>query len=174
MDITRIPSAVEAPPDGRPSPLVRRVRAAAPARRTVFKGVLTGLVLAALAPLDWAYTRARAWAAGPTSEHPDCDGFAGPMGYEEDPSNWWSGAAVCMGGWRRGTYPCSGGFHFEGSRSSRGENYQAYRVGTSCGGRNAWRWVTAGKEYRCSDAHTEVTWEDGDRYEDLTIAVCEL
>jgi hypothetical protein len=153
----------------RPSQIVARIRRHRPSRRSIIKGLLVAAAAATLVPLDWLLTRRAASAAGATSEFGDC----APTHYDEQPSNWWkedSPSAICYGGWRRGGLPCSDGFHREGAFTSRGESYTSTRMTVTCEGRNAWRW----QGYRCSDALTETTFDDGEVYEGITISACQL
>jgi len=168
MNIALIPSGDEAPAGARPSALVTRLRKSASSRRVVLKGLFVATMAATLVPLDWAASRRRARAAGPTTEYTSC----APANYNEQATNWWSGPAVCYGGWRRGPWPCAGGWHFEGSRYYSDEAYHSYRLASTCSGRNAWRWAYGGRTYRCSDAQTETVWNSGERYNALTIAMC--
>jgi hypothetical protein len=166
-------------PEGAPKSRVRAMIAELPAsRRNLMKGLAVTAMAATLVPMDWALSRRRA-VAGPTSEFTgaNCDPpYSG--GYGEERNNWWGdGRAVCFGGWRMGSYPCSGGFHFEGSRTHRPgasdqERYTNVVRLTTCGGRNAWRW--SNNTWRCSDAMTTVTWRDGTYHRDLTIAMCRV
>ena len=48
--------------------------------------------------------------------------------------------------------------------------YKSTRLTTNCHGRNAWRW----KGFRCSDAVTVATFDDGSEYTGITIAACAL
>ncbi len=152
-----------------PSPVVGWIRAHRPSRRTIIKGLLVAAAAATPVPLDWLLTRRAAAAAGPTGEYGDC----APTNYDEQRSNWWqeeSPGAICYGGWRRGGLPCENGYHREGRFDSRGETYTSTRMTVTCEGRNAWRW----QGYRCSDALTETTFDDGDVYEGITISACQL
>jgi hypothetical protein len=165
-----IPRTSGPPPGALPSPVVARLRAIRPSRRTVLRGLVIGAAAAALMPLDW-YLDRRAAAAVPTSanraEHHGC----APATYDEEPNNWpFEGPAVCFGGWRRGSYPCANGFHREGSHERDGEQLESTRLATECEGKNAWRW----KGYRCSDAFTDVVFADGTTYSGITIAACRL
>lgn len=166
-----IPTASTPPADPRPSPVVARIRAIRPSRRMVLRGLVVGATAAALVPLDWLLDRREA-AARPgrdraTSEHQSCE----PADYEVEANNWpRGGAAVCYGGWRRGSIPCEGGYHREGWYERGGEQLESTRLATNCEGRNAWRW----RGHRCSDAVTDVTFEDGEVYTGLTIAACAL
>ncbi|MBY8871117.1 hypothetical protein K7640_04565 [Micromonospora sp. PLK6-60] len=169
MNLNLIPSADTAPAGAAPSTLVAALRSASPPRRLIFKGLLASAMASALVPLDWFIERRAARAAGPTSEFTSCS----PSSYTEQAANWWSGPAICYGGWRRGSYPCASGYHFEGFRSYSDEGYTSNRV-TTCGGRNAWRWTYSGRSYRCSDANTTCVWNSGERYTALTIAQCGL
>ncbi|MFF5205634.1 hypothetical protein [Streptosporangium sp. NPDC000396] len=174
MRLDLIPSTEAAPADATPS-LVRRLIPNPPvSRRTLVKGLVVSAIAATVVPFEWFLSR-RAANAGPTSEWTasNCsDGY--PGGYGEGYNNWWSdGRAVCFGGWRMGSYPCSGGFHFEGWRGYDDEGYTSSRV-TTCSGRNAWRWTAYSTLYRCSDANTFVRWNDGDSYTGLTIAMCRV
>ena len=91
--------------------------------------------------------------------------------YDQEANNWWEGGeAVCYGGWKRGSYPCEDGYHREGTYSARGVDYESTRLTTNCHGRNAWRW----KGFRCSDAVTTATFDDGTEYTGVTIAACTL
>ena len=49
-------------------------------------------------------------------------------------------------------------------------DYESTRLTTNCHGRNAWRW----KGFRCSDAVTTATFDDGTEYTGVTIAACAL
>ncbi|MHA6793384.1 hypothetical protein ACVGVM_07650 [Pseudonocardia bannensis] len=169
-----IPTTVNPPKHARPSEMVARIRSYRPSRRTVVRGLVIAAAASTLVPLDWWLTRRGATAApdrntsgDDRSEHGAC----APDNYDEVSNNWWTGGpAVCYGGWRRGSYPCSSGYHREGSHSSEGETYTSTRLTTNCHGRNAWRW----RGYRCSDAVTTATFADGSEYTSLTIAACEL
>jgi hypothetical protein len=169
--LDEIPTTAVAPADARPSAIVARLRSYRPSRRAVLRGLVVGAAAATLVPLDW-YLARRSVAAAPEdtddrSEHVECK----PAEYNEVSNNWWSGgAAICYGGWRRGTYPCESGYHREGSHAAKGESYVSTRLTSSCSGRNAWRW----KGYRCSDAITTVTFGDGTEYNGTTIAACTL
>jgi hypothetical protein len=170
--LDEIPSAAGPPPAARPSAVVARIRAIRPSRRAVLRALVIGASAAALVPFDWYLSRraAAAPAAGgadDTSEHLQC----APRRYDEEANNWpATGPAVCYGGWRRGRYPCAGGFHLEGKHTSDGEELESTRLTTNCHGRNAWRW----NGYRCSDAITDVTFADGTTYHGVTIAACRL
>lgn len=167
-----IPTTSMPPIDARASAVVARIRAIRPGRRAVLRGLLIGAATATLVPLDWYLSRREAGAAPPVtegnrSEYTDCR----PTDYQEEASNWWDAApAVCYGGWRRGSYPCEGGYHREGTHAARGETYTSTRLTSSCTGRNAWRW----KGYRCSDAVTTATYGDGTEFTGTTIAACAL
>jgi hypothetical protein len=166
-----IPTAFAPPAQARPSAVVARIRAIRPSRRAVLRGLVIGAAAAALVPLDWYLSRRQA-AADPAdeddmSEHLGCV----PESYDEEANNWpEDGAALCYGGWRRGSYPCSEGYHREGTYEIEGDSYESTRLTTSCHGKNGWRW----KGYRCSDAVTEVYYAEGDSYRGVTIAACEL
>jgi hypothetical protein len=165
-----IPRTSAPPPDALPSPVVARLRAIRPSRRTVLRGLVIGATAAALVPLDW-YLDRRTAAAEPRSadraEHRDC----APATYAEEANNWpFGGPAVCFGGWRRGGYPCANGYHREGAHERDGEQMESTRLTTECEGKNAWRW----KGYRCSDAITDVVFADGGTYTGITIAACRL
>lgn len=166
--LDEIPSAQRPPAHARPSDVVARIRSYRPGRRAVLRGLVIGAAAAALVPLDWYLTRRGAAAApGSTSEHTGC----APSSYDEDANNWPEGGdAVCYGGWRRGSYPCEDGYHREGAHESDGERFVSTRLTSSCRGKNAWRW----KGYRCSDAMTTTTFEDGTEYNATTIAACAL
>lgn len=166
-----IPSASVPPPAARPSAVVARLRTVRPSRRVVLRGLVLGAVAAALVPLDWYLSRREAAAEGSSrgdlSEHMSCT----PSQYTAKANNWPAGGpAVCYGGWRRGSYPCEGGYHLEGAHSRGDETLESTRLTTDCHGRNAWRW----KGYRCSDAMTDVTFADGTEYHGVTIAACVL
>lgn len=166
--LDEIPTTERPPAHARPSDVVARIRSYRPSRRTVLRGLVIGAAAAALVPLDWYLTR-RGAAAAPesTSEHTGC----APSTYDEDANNWpHGGEAVCYGGWRRGSYPCEGGYHREGAHASDGERFVSTRLTSSCRGKNAWRW----KGFRCSDAMTTTTFEDGTEYNATTIAACAL
>jgi len=158
-----------APPDRpRPSAVVAALRGYRPSRRTVLRALVLGVAATALVPLDWYLIRRQA-AAEPSdrSEYGTCK----PAQYDQEANNWWEGGeAVCYGGWRRGSYPCEGGYHREGKFSTRGVEYESTRLTTNCHGRNAWRW----KGFRCSDAVTTAVFEDGSEYTGVTIAACAL
>jgi hypothetical protein len=166
MNLDEIPRAAQPPADARPSAVVARLRAVRPSRRAVLRGLVVGAAAAALVPLDWYLSR-RAAAAEPAdrSEHLGCM----PVSYDEEANNWpAAGAAVCFGGWRRGTYPCSDGFHREGSFADDEARFTSTRLTTNCHGRNAWRW----QGWRCSDAMTTAVFPDGTDYTSITIAAC--
>ncbi|MDN5931847.1 MAG: hypothetical protein L0I24_12430 [Pseudonocardia sp.] len=169
--LDEIPTAFEPPVDARPSAVVARIRAIRPSRRTVLRGLVIGAAAAALVPLDWYLARREAAAAEPRtdgddkSEHMDC----APASYREEANNWPStGPAVCYGGFRRGGFPCSDGYHREGSYNDGPDAFESTRVTQSCNGRNAWRW----NGYRCSDAITNVVFADGTEYRGISIAAC--
>jgi hypothetical protein len=167
--ISDIPSAAEPGPDARPSAVVAQIRALRPSRRTILKSLLIGAAAAALVPVDWYLTRRSADAAtdGPRTENMQC----AKGGYDEEQNNWpKDGKAMCIGGFRRGSFPCSGGWHREGTYSDGDASVSSTRLATNCEGKNAWRW----NGVRCSDAMTTVTWDDGDQYTGTTIAVCSL
>lgn len=171
MSLDDIPTTAAAPAQARSSDVVARIRSYRPSRRTVLRGLLIAAAASALVPLDWYLSRREA-AAAPSDGDPDnrseyttCQ----PESYREESCNWWAGgSAVCYGGWRRGSYPCADGYHREGSFAARGESYTSTRMTTNCHGRNAWRW----NGFRCSDAMTTATFEDGTEYNALTIAAC--
>ena len=167
-NIDDIPTT-SAPPDRpRPSAVVAALRGYRPSRRTVLRALVLGVAATTLVPLDWYLTRRQA-AAEPSdrSEYGTCK----PAQYDQEANNWWEGGeAVCYGGWRRGSYPCEGGYHREGKFSTRGVEYESTRLTTNCHGRNAWRW----KGFRCSDAVTTAVFEDGSEYTGVTIAACAL
>lgn len=170
MNLDDIPRTSTPPPDARPSTVAAALRAIRPSRRAVLRGLVIGAAAAALVPLDW-YLERRTAAAEPGSanraEHSGC----APTSYDANPNNWpFEGPAVCYGGWRRGSYPCSGGYHREGYFEVDGEEMDSTRLATECEGRNAWRW----KGYRCSDAITDVVFASGDTYTGITIAACRL
>ncbi|GAA1324996.1 hypothetical protein ACQPZA_09520 [Pseudonocardia xinjiangensis] len=173
--LDEIPMTSAPPAQAVPSAVVARIRAIRPSRRTVLRGLVIGAAAAALVPLDWYLSRREAAAQDDEDEDEDDDRSehltCTPSSYDEESNNWPDdGAALCYGGWRRGSYPCSGGFHREGEYESQGDYYESTRLTTSCDGKNAWRW----RGYRCSDAVTEVYYDDGDSYRGLTIAACEL
>jgi hypothetical protein len=166
--LDEIPTTERPPAHARPSDVVGRIRSYRPSRRAVLRGLVIGAAAAALVPLDW-YLARRGAAAAPesTSEHTGC----APSAYDEDANNWPEGdEAVCYGGWRRGSYPCEDGYHREGAHSAGGERFVSTRLTSSCRGKNAWRW----KGYRCSDAMTTTTFDDGTEYNATTIAACAL
>lgn len=158
-----------APPDRpRPSAVVAVLRGYRPNRRTVLRALVLGVAATTLVPLDWYLTRRQA-AAEPSdrSEYGTCK----PAAYDQEANNWQEGGeATCYGGWKRGSYPCEGGYHREGKFSTRGVEYESTRLTTNCHGRNAWRW----KGFRCSDAVTTAVFEDGSEYTGVTIAACAL
>lgn len=171
--LDEIPTAFEPPVDARPSAVVARIRAVRPSRRTVLRGLVIAAAAAALVPLDWYLQRREAAAAEPRtdgddmSEHMTC----APASYREEANNWPStGPAVCYGGFRRGGFPCSDGYHREGSYKDGPDAFESTRVTQSCNGRNAWRW----NGYRCSDAITNVVFADGTEYRGISIAACTL
>lgn len=168
-----IPSAATPPSGAAPSAVVARIRAIRPSRRAVLRALVIGAAAAALVPFDWYLSR-RAAAAPAEGEQPDNRSEhleCAPRHYDEEDNNWPSdGLAVCYGGWRRGGYPCSDGYHLEGRHEHDGEQLESTRLATNCHGRNAWRW----NGYRCSDAITDVTYSDGTTYHGVTIAVCRL
>jgi hypothetical protein len=173
-----IPALHKPPGDHYERSQVARLITDPPARRrTVLRIMTAGVLASTLLPFDWLLSRTKAFGAGPTSEFTGAN-CSPPYsnGYTEQANNWWSsGTARCFGGWRRGSYPCSGGFHFEGFKSYSDEGYTSYRIASSCGNtsngyRNAWRWSNGA--YRCSDAMTTCVWNSGERYTDLTVAMC--
>lgn len=171
IDLHDIPTASAPPATPRPSPMVARIRAIRPSRRTVLRGLVVSATAAALVPFDWLLDRheanARPGRDRATAEYRSC----APANYDVEANNWPNdGPAVCYGGWRRGAFPCEDGFHREGWYERGTEQVESTRLATNCEGRNAWRW----KGYRCSDAVTDVTFEDGDYYTGVTIAACAL
>ena len=165
-----IPSADAPPPDARPSDVVARLRGYRPDRRTVLRALVLGAAAATLVPLDWYLTRREA-AAAPARSNRSEYGTCHPGTYDEEANNWPAGGeAVCYGGWKRGSYPCEGGYHREGRFSDEDGDYDSTRLTINCNGRNAWRW----KGYRCSDAITTVTFDDGTEYTGVTMAACTL
>ncbi|MHA6781419.1 hypothetical protein ACVGOW_10550 [Pseudonocardia saturnea] len=170
--LDEIPTAFHAPADARPSAVVARIRSIRPSRRTVLRGLAISAAAAALVPLDWYLARREAAAEPRTdgddqSEHMTC----APASYREEANNWPStGPAVCYGGFRRGGFPCSDGYHREGSYKDGPDAFESTRVTQSCNGRNAWRW----NGYRCSDAITNVVYADGTEYRGISIAACTL
>ena len=167
-ELDRIPTTTAPPPQARPSAVVAHLRGYRPNRRTVLRALVLGAAAATLVPLDWALSRREAGAAPSNkAEYGTCK----PAVYDQEANNWWEGGeAVCYGGWKRGSYPCADGYHREGVYSDRGVEYHSTRLTTNCHGRNAWRW----KGYRCSDAVTTATFEDGSEYTGVTIAACTL
>ena len=166
--IRDIPSTSAAPEQPRPSAVVARLRGYRPSRRAVLRALVLGAAATTLVPLDWYLSRRQA-SAEPSnrSEYGTCK----PASYDQEDNNWWEGGeAVCYGGWKRGSYPCADGYHREGTHSSRGVDYESTRLTTNCHGRNAWRW----KGFRCSDAVTTATFDDGTEYTGVTIAACAL
>lgn len=168
MNLDLIPRADRPPADAVPSDLAARLRTVRPSRRTLLAALLSAALAGVLTPFDWVLARREAHArSDPPTTHPRC-----PRDYDPTPSNWWSGPAMCVGGWRIGPWPCDDGFHFEGRREYGDERYEAYRTSDNCWGRNAWLWGG----YRCSDAITETTWVSGDNledvYVDITVGVC--
>lgn len=167
--LDEIPTAFAPPAGARPSEVVARIRTVRPSRRTVLRGLVIGAAAAALVPLDW-YLSWRGAAAQESDDRSEYQGCA-PESYDEEADNWpAAGAATCYGGWRRGSYPCSGGYHREGDFTDDGETLYSTRLTTGCHGRNAWRW----NGYRCSDAMTTATFDDGTEYNGVTIAACQL
>lgn len=169
--LDEIPTALTPPAQSLPSTVVARIRSIRPSRRAVLRGLVIGAAAAALVPLDWYLSRREATAQDDEdddrSEHLGCT----PASYEEEANNWpEDGSAICYGGWRRGSYPCSDGYHREGMFETSIGEYESTRLTTSCHGKNAWRW----NGYRCSDAITDVTYDDGESYRGMTIAACEL
>lgn len=166
--LSEIPAAFERPDDAPPSAVVARVRAIRPSRRAVVRALVISATTAALVPLDWFLARREAAAntgVSDRSEFMTCQ----PASYDEEAPNWpRGGPAVCMGGWKRGDFPCSDGFHREGRYTGEGVVFESTRLATNCEGRNAWRW----NGYRCSDATTTVTYPDGEEYYGITIAAC--
>jgi hypothetical protein len=168
--LDEIPTAFGPPLDACPSDVVARIRAIRPSRRAVLRGLVIGAAATALVPLDWYLTRREASAqaeSADSSEHMSCT----PESYAEEANNWPAGGkAVCYGGYRRGSYPCSDGYHREGTYASESETYDSTRLTTNCHGKNAWRW----NGWRCSDAITLVTFADGTEYNGVTIAACDI
>jgi hypothetical protein len=178
MRLDLIPSAEEAPAEGA-VPRQAPTAGEPPSRRNILRGLVVAAAAAVLVPFNWVWSR-RSAKAGPTSEYTasNCSD-AYPNGYAEVANNWWSdGPAACFGGWRMGSYPCAGGYHFEGFRSYSDEGYTSNRIDTGCGPagrkRNAWRWTAGGGLYRCSDAWTRTVWNSGESKTDLTVAACRL
>lgn len=170
MNLDDIPRTSTPPRHARPSAVVARLRAIRPSRRAVLRGLVIGAAAAALVPLDW-YLERRTASAEPGSANRSEYGGCAPANYDANPNNWpFEGPAVCYGGWRRGSYPCSGGYHREGHYEVDGEEMYSTRLATECEGRNAWRW----KGYRCSDAISDVVFASGDTYTGITIAACRL
>jgi len=166
-----IPAAFEQPAEPRPSAVVAHLRSIRPNRRTVLRGLVIAAAAAALVPLDWYLARREA--AAQETEGDDMSEYltCAPESYREEANNWpATGPAVCYGGWRRGSQPCSGGYHREGTYRDGPDSAESTRVTTSCQGRNAWRW----NGYRCSDAITTVTFADGTDYRGITIAACDI
>jgi len=166
--ITEIPTTSAPPERARPSAVVAHLRGYRPSRRTVLRALVLGVAASTLVPLDWYLTRRQA-AAAPSnrSEYGTCK----PAAYDQEANNWQEGGeATCYGGWKRGSYPCEGGYHREGTFTDRGVEYDSTRLTTNCHGRNAWRW----KGVRCSDAITTATYDDGTEYTGVTIAACAL
>lgn len=175
MRLDAIPSWDTPPETGAAPSKVKERAPRSASRRTIMKGLAVGAMAATLAPFDWVLSKRAAHAVGPTSEWGSCRIYTSEMS-----NNWWSnGYAACVGGWRRGSYPCnSNDRHKEGTYGNPGidEAYSSYRI-TSCDGRNAWLWTHAssGNVYRCSDATTRTTfYPAGTSRTDLTIARCYL
>lgn len=166
--LDRIPTTDTPPPQARPSAAVARLRGYRPSRRTVLRALVLGAAAATLVPLDWYLSRREAGAATSNrSEYGTCK----PASYDQEANNWDEGGeAVCFGGWKRGSYPCEDGYHREGTYGAGDVEYYSTRLTTNCHGRNAWRW----KGYRCSDAMTTMTYDDGTEYTGITIAACTL
>ena len=167
-ELDSIPTVSAPPPQAQPSAVVARLRGYRPNRRTVLRALVLGAAAATLVPLDWYLSRREAGAAtSDKSEYGTCK----PASYDQEANNWREGGeAVCYGGWKRGSYPCEDGYHREGTFADAGVEYQSTRLTTNCHGRNAWRW----KGYRCSDAVTTATFDDGSEYTGVTIAACTL
>ncbi|MBW0114355.1 hypothetical protein [Pseudonocardia abyssalis] len=169
--LDEIPTAAQPPVGATPSAVVAHIRSVRPSRRTVLRGLVIAAAAAALVPLDWYLARREAAAAQPSTEGDDMSEHMGckPESYREEADNWPStGTALCYGGWRRGGFPCSDGYHREGSYKDGPDAFESTRVTQSCHGRNAWRW----NGYRCSDATTSVVYADGTEYRGITIAAC--
>jgi hypothetical protein len=168
--LTEIPAAFERPADATPSPVVASIRAIRPSRRAVLRALVVSATTAALVPLDWFLSLGQATAKGRLSDRSEsmtCE----PASYDEEAPNWpRGGPAVCYGGWKRGSFPCSNGFHREGRYSGDGVEYESVRLATNCEGKTAWRW----NGYRCSDATTNATYPDGEEYYGITIAACAI
>jgi hypothetical protein len=166
--IQDIPTTSTPPEQFRPSAVVARLHGYRPSRRTVLRAMVLGVAAATLVPLDWYLSRRQAVAATSNrSEYGTCK----PASYDQEANNWQEGGeATCYGGWKRGSYPCEGGYHREGTFSDDGVMYDSTRLTTNCHGRNAWRW----KSVRCSDAITTATYDDGTEYTGVTIAACAL
>jgi hypothetical protein len=166
-----IPTTDAPPPQARPSAVVARLRGYRPNRRAVLRALVIGATAATLVPLDWYLARREAAAAPSGRSNRSEYGTCHPEQYDAEPNNWPEGGeGVCYGGWKRGTYPCDGGYHREGRFQDGDTEYYSTRLTTNCSGRNAWRW----KGYRCSDAITTVTFADGSEYTGVTMAACAL
>ena len=166
--IDEIPTTSTPPERPRPSAVVARLRGYRPSRRTVLRALVArcGGDHARPAGLVPVAPRGRCGAVEPLRVR-----HLQARPYDQEANNWWEGGeAVCYGGWQRGSYPCEDGYHREGTHSSRGVDYESTRLTTNCHGRNAWRW----KGFRCSDAVTTATFDDGTEYTGVTIAACAL
>jgi len=175
MRIDLVPDRDQPPAEGTPpSQVLARIADAAPSRRTILRGLAIAAATATLVPFQWAFSRTRALAAGPTTEHINCQYYG--LNYTPQANNWWAGlTAACHGGARRGSYPCNENErHFEGWRTHHDERYNAMRTDNACNGKNAWRWAASGNVFRCSDAYTEIYWNDGSNVRHLTVARCFL
>ena len=163
-----IPTTAEPPQQAHASAVVAHLRGYRPSRRTVLRALVLGVAAATLVPLDWYMTRREAGAATSNkSEYGTCH----PAQYDQEANNWHEGGeAVCIGGWKRGSYPCVDGWHREGTFNDGDVQFDSTRLINNCSGRNAWRW----KSWRCSDAITTATYDDGTEYTGVTIAACAL
>jgi hypothetical protein len=124
-----IPTVEVPPPHARPSSVVARLRGYRPDRRTVLRALVIGAAAATLVPLDWYLTKREASAAPANkSEYGTCK----PAQYDQEANNWpASGEAVCYGGWKRGSFPCDGGYHREGTYTDQGTEYRSTRLTTN-------------------------------------------
>jgi hypothetical protein len=134
-----VPSVLEEPASGafEPSEILTRLRDVTPGRRTVLRSAVGLGGALGLAALGWLPPmRQRAASANVGTEHMSCkpssyDGICTGAPYSKD----WCGAD----GWFK---------NYHDSVISMGPI-------KACSSRNAWRWPSGGKTYRCADGQVQ-------------------